>query len=143
MKKMMIAALLMIGMTSFAQEKTLGEKRARPEREHLPQRDKLSPEERNKKQLEKITSELNLTDAQQKEVAKLMAENKAKREAKKEDRQAKMKLMKAEREKEMEANDAKMKKILTADQYAKYQTLKAEKKAKMQDRLKDRKEKKK
>lgn len=139
MKKLMVIAVMMLGMTSFAQERPVGtEKPTRAERESLPGK-RMTAEERSKKQLETMTKELNLTAAQQKEVSSLLAENQSKREAKKAEREKAMTAKKAEMKKEMEANDAKMKKILTADQYTKWETLKAEKKAKMKHRVESRK----
>ena len=70
MKKLIIAALLMTGMASFAQEQQ-HEKKQRMEQ--------LSPEQRNELRLKKLTLELNLNSAQQKEMSKLIAEQSAKR----------------------------------------------------------------
>lgn len=126
MKKLFIAALLFVGIVSFAQD--MNQKPARDQRE------KLTPEQRNEKHLQKLTSDLNLDKKQQEQVKQLLTERSAKaekfREARKdnktkptaEEREAFKKQFKAEKE----ANDAKMKSILNADQYTKWTALKKE-----------------
>lgn len=124
MKKLFIAALLFVGMISFAQD--INQKSTRDQRENL------TPEQRNEKQLQKLTSELSLDKKQQDQVKQLLAERSAKAEKFKASRKdSKTKPTDAEREafkKQMEtekaANDAKMKSILNADQYTKWTALK-------------------
>ncbi|WP_228012013.1 hypothetical protein [Flavobacterium hungaricum] len=70
MKKLLIAALLFVGIASFAQER----------------RERLTPEQRNEKQLQKLTSELSLDANQQTQVKQLLAERSAKAEQFKEAR---------------------------------------------------------
>ncbi|WP_281235032.1 hypothetical protein [Flavobacterium gelatinilyticum] len=126
MKKVFIAALLFVGMVSFAQD--INQKPAREQRE------KLTPEQRSEKQLQKLTSDLNLDKTQQEKVKQLLAERNTKAEKFKETRKAnKTKPTDAEKEAfkkeikaEKEANDAKMKSILNADQYTKWTALKKE-----------------
>ncbi|MEL1253017.1 hypothetical protein AAEO57_04455 [Flavobacterium sp. DGU38] len=144
MKKLFIAALLFVGITSFAQD---GEMDAdqRPPRE---QRERLTPEERNEKQLKKLTTDLSLDAKQQEQVKQLIAERSAKteklREARKEQREKGSKLTAEQREafkKEMtaeaDANDAKMKGILTADQYTKWKKIQDENKDKARDKMRE------
>lgn len=144
MKKLFIAALLFVGITSFAQD---GEMDAdqRPPRE---QRERLTPEERNEKQLKKLTTDLTLNAQQQEQVKQLIAERSAKteklREARKEQREKGSKLTAEQREafkKEMtaeaDANDAKMKGILTADQYTKWKKIQEENKDKARDKMRE------
>lgn len=126
MKKVFIAALLFVGIVSFAQD--INQK---PQRD---QREKLTPEQRNEKHLQKLTSDLNLDAKQQEQVKQLLAERSAKaekfRDARKdnktkptaEEKEAFKKQLKADKE----ANDAKMKSILNADQYTKWTALKKE-----------------
>lgn len=124
MKKLFIAALLFVGIVSFAQD--INQKPARDQRE------KLTPEQRNEKHLQKLTSDLNLDKKQQEQVKQLLAERSAKAEKFKDSRKdSKTKPTAEEREafkKQMEtekaANDAKMKAILNADQYTKWTALK-------------------
>ncbi|WP_242412109.1 hypothetical protein [Flavobacterium sp. Root186] len=126
MKKLFITALLFVGIVSFAQD--INQKPARDQRE------KLTPEQRNEKHLQKLTSDLNLDKKQQEQVKQLLAERSTKavkfRDSRKDsktkptdaEREAFKKQMTAERE----ANDTKMKAILNADQYTKWTALKKE-----------------
>lgn len=134
MKKLIIAAVLMIGMTSFAQEKPAGEKGHKMER--------LTPAQRNEKHLQKLTSELSLNEKQQKEVGTMLAEQSAKREAKHEERKKLTEAQRDERKAEMEANDAKIKTILTPEQTKKWEELKAKKKEEFKDKREENKERK-
>lgn len=142
MKKLFIAALLFVGITSFAQD---GEMDAdqRPPRE---QRERMTPEERNEKQLKKLTTDLTLNAKQQEQVKQLIAERSAKAEKLREARKAQKgtKLTDEQREtlkKEMvaerDANDAKMKEILTADQYTKWKKIQEENKDKAKDKMRE------
>ncbi len=63
MKKLFIAALLVFGITSFAQER-----RATTERAKMEQ---MTPEQRNQLHLKKMTLELDLNASQQKEMSKV------------------------------------------------------------------------
>lgn len=124
MKKLFIAALLFVGIVSFAQD--INQKPAKDQRE------KLTPEQRSEKHLQKLTSDLNLDKNQQEQVKQLLAERTAKAEKFREDRknnktkptaeekEAFKKQMKADKD----AADAKMKAILNADQYTKWTALK-------------------
>ncbi|WP_291143007.1 hypothetical protein [Flavobacterium sp. UBA7680] len=140
MKKLFIAAMLLIGIASFAQD---GDQK--PARE---QREKLTPEQRNEKQLQKLTTELGLDANQQAQVKQLLAERSAKAEKFRETREARkdsdVKPTDAEKEAfknelkaEKEGNEAKMKAILTADQYTKWQSLREKNKEKAKDKMKD------
>lgn len=143
MKKLFITALLLVGIASFAQDTDMDQK---PPRE---QRERLTPEQRNEKQLKKLTSELTLNAKQQEQVKQLLAERSAKseklRDARKEQRESGTKLTADQKEafkKEMmaekEANDIKMKGILTADQYTKWKTIQEEHKDKVREKMKER-----
>ncbi|KQO33872.1 hypothetical protein ASF10_17635 [Flavobacterium sp. Leaf82] len=140
MKKLFIAALLFVGIASFAQE--ADQKPAREPRE------KLTPEQRNEKQLKKITSELNLDTKQQAEVKLLLAERSAKAEKLRDERKdrkdsntkptaAEREAFKNELKAEKDANDAKMKAILNADQYKKWTTIQEEKREKAKEKMKE------
>ncbi|KAF2342233.1 hypothetical protein [Flavobacterium tistrianum] len=132
MKKLLIAALLFVGIASFAQEK----------------KERLTPEQRNEKQLQKLTTELNLDANQQAQVKQLLADRSAKaeklRDARQEQRESGTRPTAAEKEafkKEMmaekDANDAKMKSILNADQYTKWKTIQEENKDKAREKMKE------
>ena len=140
MKKLLIAALLFVGIASFAQEAD-----QKPTREP---RERLTPEQRNEKQLKKITSELNLDANQQAQVKQLLADRSTKAEQLREARQAKkdnnVKPTAVEREAlkkqimdEKEANDAKMKAILNADQYKKWTSIQEEKREQAKEKMKE------
>lgn len=140
MKKLFIAALLFVGIASFAQE--ADQKPAREPRE------KLTPEQRNEKQLKKITSELNLDTKQQAEVKLLLAERSAKAEKLRDERKdrkdsntkptaAEREAFKNELKAEKDANDAKMKAILNADQYKKWTAIQEEKREKAKEKMKE------
>lgn len=140
MKKLIMAALLFVGMASFAQQADQN-----PSREP---REKLTPEQRSEKQLKKITSELNLDANQQAQVKQFLAERSAKAEtfrAAREDRKdSNVKPTAAEREAfkkevlaEKDANDAKMKAILNADQYQKWTSIQEENKDKAREKMKE------
>ncbi|WP_163410661.1 hypothetical protein [Flavobacterium ajazii] len=144
MKKLFIAALLFVGITSFAQDGEMDTDQ-RPPRE---KRERLTPEERNEKQLKKLTADLTLNAKQQDQVKQLIAERSAKaeklREARKEQREKGSKLTAEQREafkKEMtaeaDANDAKMKGILTTDQYTKWKKIQEENKDKAKDKMRE------
>jgi len=143
MKKLFIAALLFVGIASFAQNDDMDQK---PVRE---QREKLTPEQRNDRQLKKITTELNLNSAQQEQVKLFIAEKSAKaekmREARNKQKDNSNKLTADQREafkKEMiaekDASDAKMKSILTADQYTKWKASQQQDRDKVRDKMKER-----
>ncbi|WP_238989906.1 DUF4890 domain-containing protein [Flavobacterium sharifuzzamanii] len=126
MKKLFIAALLFVGIVSFAQD--INQKPARDQRE------KLTPEQRNEKYLQKLTSDLSLDKKQQEQVKQLIAEKSAKAEKFRQSRKDSKTPLTAEEKaafkKQMVAekadNDAKMKSILNADQYTKWTALKKE-----------------
>ena len=72
MKKVFLAALLFVGITTFAQKKR-------------EQREKLTPEQRVELQAKKMKLDLDLNDKQVADVKKLLLEQAKKREAKKEE----------------------------------------------------------
>lgn len=138
MKKLFIAVLLLIGVASFAQETT----DQKPTRER---REKLTPEQRNDKHLQKLTTDLNLDANQQAQVKQLLADRTAKAEKFREDRKnsttkptaAEKETFKKQMMAEKDANDAKMKSILNADQYKKWTSIQEENKDKAKERMKE------
>jgi hypothetical protein len=138
MKKLFIVALLVVGMTSFAQER-----KARPERAQMEQ---MTPEQRNQLHLKKLTLELDLNASQQKEMRKIIAEQSAKREAKMAERKASKDSAKKLTSDEIFAKKSKMldeqivmkermKKILSADQYKKWDDMKGKRHHGMKKRM--------
>lgn len=134
MKKLVIVALLMTGMASFAQEAP------QAKREKFEQ---MTPEQRNQLRLKKLTLELGLNDSQQKEMGKLIADQSAKFEAAKAERKAnKEKNVKPTADDrfakqnqmldEQIAMKEKVKKILTKEQFEKWEKMKERRHDKMQ-----------
>ncbi len=134
MKKLFVVALLVVGLTTFAQEK-----------EKKGDRKNMSPEERTEMRVEKMTKELDLNETQQKQVKELLASQKENREEfiekRKEIKETAEKAtkeqraeMKAKMEKNKEAIKSKMKTILTDEQYKKWESNMEEKKEKMTER---------
>ena len=124
MKKLIVAALLVVGLSTFAQVEN-------QEKEGKEPMEKMSPAERVEKGLKRMTKQLNLTEAQQKEMKILMAEQEAKRA------DADFKPSKEDRL----AMKEKISKILTPEQNATWDKIQEEKKEKMKDKIKEKKEK--
>lgn len=142
MKNLIVAALLSIGVAAFAQEKT--SKEGRIQRGEIPQ---LSLEQRNQLELKKMTLELDLTASQQKEMASIIADQNAKKEAMKENRKKKkidFKNLTAEERFAMKnkilddqiAHKEKLKKVLTPVQLEKWEKLKKDQRTNFQKRNK-------
>ena len=139
MKKLFIVALLVVGMTSFAQER-----KAKSERAQMEQ---MTVEQRNQLHLKKMTLELDLNDSQQREMSKIIAEQSTKREAKMNEQKATKDLPKKQLTSderfakknqmldEQIAMKERMKKILSADQYKKWDAMRGKKHAGMKKRM--------
>ena len=112
MKKLIIASglLVMISLSTFAQQGKGGEK--------------PNPEERAKQMTERLATELDLNEAQKKQVLAINMEYAKKREAEMEARKAEMEA----RKKEQQGQEAKIQAVLTDDQKAKWVELKDERK---------------
>jgi len=134
MKKLFVAALLLVGITSFAQEK------ATPLTGNTQ---KITIEQRNEAKLKALTADLNLDEVQQKQMATIIAEQSAQRQANAKERNAvpgtratpeALQKRVTQNEEIKAATKEKVRKVLTADQFAKWEQLTAEKKEKMQQR---------
>ncbi len=120
MKKVCIVALLVIGLSSFAQE--------RKERHPKGEMEQMTPEQRNQLHLKKMTLDLDLNAKQQEQLTKILADQSAKREAMKAEHKVKMEETKAIRfemkkkilDEQIEMKN-KMKSILSAEQFAKWE----------------------
>lgn len=120
MKKVCIVALLVIGLSSFAQE--------RKERHPKGEMEQMTPEQRNQLHLKKMTLDLDLNAKQQEQLTKILADQSAKREAMKAENKAKMEEAKAIRfemkkkilDEQIEMKN-KMKSILSAEQFSKWE----------------------
>ena len=122
MKKLIVAALLVVGLTTYAQEK---EGRSSG-------KEKLTSEQKVNLQVKKMTKDLDLNEKQTKDVRALVAKQVEKREA-----------IKVQMQAEKEAVSVEMKKILTAEQYAKWEKNREEKIENFKEKMSERKEKRK
>jgi protein CpxP len=141
MRTLIIALVFGIGVSGFAQVST-------------PQpgdsnREKLTPEQRQEKQLAHLTKELTLDAKQQEAISKILAEKSAKAQEAKSQREARKssgeKMTAEEREAfktKMQAEKAdtenRMKAILSEGQYKKWLETREENKDKMRDKIKER-----
>lgn len=127
MKKLIVAAILVVGMTAFAQVKKQPEAAAKP-------MERLSVEQRSQLELKKLTLDLDLNAEQQLEMGKIITEHQAKREAKMKERDANKKAntkptadqmfaMKNQMLDEEIATKEKVKKILRPEQLQKWETI--------------------
>ena len=132
MKKLIVAALLVVGIAAFAQDrKEMGN---RPDRR--PEMEKLSPEQRSQLMVKKMTLELDLNAKQQEQFRKIIAEKtakwegmKAEHKAKKEDEKKRptadeqftMKMKMLDEQISMQNN---MKSILSPEQFERWRNLK-------------------
>ncbi len=126
MKKLIFAALVMVGVSAFAQDQ-----KDMPERGDRAGMERMSPEQRNEAMLKRMTSQLDLNTKQQEQLKGVLAEQTAKREAMRADRKAAGDKASKEdrtamREKmmaEQKANQEKIKSILTPEQITKWEAL--------------------
>ena len=124
MKKLIVAALLAIGLSTFAQV----EKKEKESND--PMMEKMSPTERAEKALKRMTKELKLTDDQQKQMKVLITEQETKRA------DANFKPSKEDRL----AMKEKTSKILTPEQNTTWDKIQEEKKEKMKEKIKEKRE---
>ena len=122
MKKLIVAALLVVGLTTYAQEKE-GRRVGK---------EKLTSEQKVNLQVKKMTKDLDLNEKQTKDVRALVTKQVEKREA-----------IKIQMQAEKEAVSVEMKKILTAEQYAKWEKNRDEKIENFKEKMSERKEKRK
>ena len=127
MKKVFLVIALVVNFMSFGQEK-------------MEKRQKMSPEERVKTQVEKMTKELNLNEKQVAQVTKLVKSKVAKREELKNEIKENRKENRSKMKAEMEATKAEMKKILTEEQFKKFEENAEARKEKMMEKVKERKD---
>jgi protein CpxP len=139
MKKLIIAALLVIGVSSFAQGQNQTEKKS-----NKNQRERLSPEQRSQAQLDKMTTELNLDAKQQEQIKPIIAEQTAKREAMRAERMAsnekqkelssgEREVLRQKRAEEKTAMDNKLKAILSPEQLKKMKAIEEANREKMRE----------
>lgn len=141
MKKLIIAALLVAGMSTYAQEKK--------ELSTKPKMERISPEQRQERQLEKMTSELSLDTKQKQQINQILTEQSAKRKQMMNNVKAtkqEMKIKRAESKKRMQEErllmEGKMKAILSPEQFDTWKTNQEKKREKTESRMKERMDKK-
>ena len=143
MKKLIIAVVLVVSMTGFAQERKNRPKRAEME--------KFTPEQSNQLMLKKMTLELDLSAKQQEQLKPILAEQNRKREYR-------MKEMKANKETDSKLSSderfsrksqmldeqidlkVKMKSILSVDQFEKWDAMKSKQEKRRSQRMNTKKE---
>lgn len=144
MKKLIIVALLVVGITAFAQNRK--EMENRPDRSKM---EKFSPEQRTQLMIKKLTLELDLNAKQQEQVKQIMAEQGLKREAMRAERKTKREevqkrnadeqfAMKNKMLDEQIEMKNKMKTILSPEQFEKWSNLKEKQVEKLQNKHHDR-----
>jgi len=133
MKKLIVAALLVVGLTTYAQEKE--GKRAGKE--------KLTSEQKVDFQVKKMTKDLDLNEKQTKDVRALVTKQVQKREAKRKEMENLKTKMREDMKAEKEAVSVEMKKILTTEQYTKWEKNREEKIENFKEKMSERKEKRK
>lgn len=136
MKKVFALALLVVGMTTFAQENATRKNG----------KENLTSEQKVDIQVKKMTKGLDLTEKQVKEVRTLVTEQIGKRESKraalKKEKTKARNEMKAQMETNQVTVSAEMKRILTAEQFSKWENNRDERKEKMKEKMAERREKK-
>jgi len=132
MKKLFLALLLLVGISTWAQGK----------REKKQEGERLTKEEKVDFQVKRMTKDLDLTEKQAKEFRALATKQVEKRDAKRaqmqEERKAKMEALKAQMQEEQASHTAEMKKILTPEQFAKWEKLREERKEKVKEKMAER-----
>lgn len=129
MKKLIIAAILLVSITGFAQNKSNDSKRAAK-----ANMEKLTPEERTEKKMEKMTKDLSLDAKQQEKMRELFKEENATREKQRAENKKNHDQAKEKMEEQRNKMNAKTKAILTPEQFAKWERNKSEMKDKMTKR---------
>lgn len=141
-KKLIIAALLVVGVSSFAQENT-----GRNNKSDRAPREMRSPEERVEARLKKMTTDLNLDANQQAQMKSIITEQNSKMESMMADRKANGNAKPSKEDREAmraKRNDAKVemdnriKAVLNPTQYDKYKAMEEANRAKMQERMQER-----
>ncbi|MGL2963174.1 hypothetical protein ACSVH2_05055 [Flavobacterium sp. RSB2_4_14] len=127
-KKLVVALLLIVGLTAIGQEREM--KRANAEKYAS-----LTSEQKVELQVKKMAKDLDLNEKQIKDMKVLVAKEVEKRERKK----AEMEALRAQKRKEMKqdsiAKSQEMKKILTTEQFAKWEKIREERREKMKEKM--------
>jgi Spy/CpxP family protein refolding chaperone len=127
MKKLIIAALLVVGVSSFAQDNT-----------DRPQRSNMTPEQRSEQRIARMTKDLNLDAKQQEQLKQLYAEQAKAREAQRANATDKKDQGRENMEAQRKATEEKMAAILTPEQLTKWKASQDKMRERMQERMGDR-----
>ncbi len=127
MKKLIIAALLVVGVSSFAQNNN-----------DRPQRGNMTPEQRNQNRVERMTKELSLDAKQQEQLKQFYVEEAQAREAQRANTTEKKGQGRENMEAQRKATEEKMKTILTPEQLTKWKANQEKMRERMQQRMGDR-----
>jgi Spy/CpxP family protein refolding chaperone len=127
MKKLIIAALLVVGVSSFAQDNN-----------DRPQRSNMTPEQRSEQRIARMTKDLNLDAKQQEQLKQLYAEQAKAREAQRANATDKKEQGRENMEAQRKATEEKMKAILTPEQLTKWKASQDKMRERMQERMGDR-----
>lgn len=141
--KLIIAALLIVGFTSFAQNQTPTDKKA-----NKGQKEKMTAEQKGQRQLEKWTEDLKLDAKQQEQIKPILAEQIAKNQALRTERMGtgeKPKELSSEernafRQKRLDekmATENKLKAILTPEQFKKMKDMETANREANRERMKE------
>lgn len=137
MKNLIAAVVLLISVSSFAQDQVPAEKKVKKAKT-----EKMSPEQKTQAVLDKMTTNLKLDAKQQEQIKPILEEQAAKMEAMKAERKAngskemtdaEKEAFKEKRKEERNAIDAKFKAILTPEQYKKMKENEKANREKMRD----------
>jgi hypothetical protein len=126
MKKIFITALLVVSITTFAQD------RKEMRKHHHSDIENFTPEQRNMLMLKQMTLELDLNTKQQEQMKQVVAEKSAKWESMKKNHKAEQSKLTSDELFEMKmkmldeqiAMKAKMKNILSPEQFKKWEVMK-------------------
>lgn len=125
MKKLVVALLMVVSMTAYAQQRPNRNTADRPNKERMAD---LSPQQRAELRTKRMTLHLNLTESQQKKVQKLNETMETNREKTRLDPEARKSMTQEERYAHKNARldeeiafKRQLKEILTEDQFATFE----------------------
>lgn len=137
MKKLIIAALLFIGMTNYAQGQN-----EMPRRANM---DRVTPQERQERQLKRLTTDLQLDVQQQEQIKKLFADQEANREKQTDSKNLSKETLKLRREaarnkmqEDRKMMEDSMKTILNPSQFATWKSNQDKMRERNEIRMKER-----
>jgi hypothetical protein len=136
MKKVFLAVVMFVGITTLAQEKQAKK----------GDFENLTTEQKVELQVKRMAKDLDLNEKQVKDMKVLVAKEVEKKEAKRDEmkqlktqNEQKRGEMKAQMEKEQAEASAEMKKILTPEQYTKWEKMRDERRANMREKMMEKK----